>query len=239
MRYPKHPFSPDEAAADARAESPDDRYDVTPEAAPDRGSGTPPPLPRRTGDSGFRPHEQPGPASQDSWEAADPQGSWPLAPRPQAEPPDSWAHEDPQLAWAAVPPQDETRDSSVPVDPQEAERAWPTSAPADEAQEPWAEGNYRPARPMDDPVPDEPPERPVAGDRQQAWSDGTSPSDAAQDPWAYADPRDYRLPETPQEAEPGEPRDYGDRGDSWPARLRGRQVRGAAGLRGPGRLLAG
>ena len=140
MRYPKHPFSPDEAAADARAESPDDRYDVTPEAAPDRGSGTPPPLPRRTGDSGFRPHEQPGPASQDSWEAADPQGSWPLAPRPQAEPPDSWAHEDPQLAWAAVPPQDETRDSSVPVDPQEAERAWPPSAPADEAQEPWAEG---------------------------------------------------------------------------------------------------
>ena len=129
MRYPKHPFSPDEATADARAESPDDRYDITPEAAPDRGSGTPPPLPRRTGDSGFRPHEQPGPAAQDYWEAADPQGSWPLAPRPQAEPLDSWAHEDPQLAWAAAPPQDDTQDSSVPVGPQEAERAWPPSAP--------------------------------------------------------------------------------------------------------------
>ena len=221
MRYPKHPFSPDEAAADARAASPDDRYDVTPEAAPDRGSSTPPPLPRRTGDSGFRPHEQPGPASQDSWEAADPQGSWPLAPRPQAEPPDSWAQEDPQLAWAAVPPQDETRDSSVPVDPQEAEQAWPPSAPADEPQEPWAEENYRLAWPTDDPAPDEPPQRPVPGDGQQAWSDGTSPSDAAQDPWAYADPRDYRLPETPQEAEPGEPWDYGDRGDSWPSEAAG------------------
>ena len=227
MRYPKHPFSPDGAAADARAESPDDRYDITPEAAPDRGSGTPPPLPRRTGDSGFRPHEQPGPASQDSWEAADPQGSWPLAPRPQAEPLDSWAPEDPQLAWAAVPPQeDETRDSSVPVDPQEAEQAWPPSAPADEAQEPWAEENYRPASPTDDPVPDEPPERPVAGDRQQAWSDGTSPSDGGQDPWAYPDPRDYRPPETPQEAEPREPWDYGDRGDSWPAEAAGQRSSG-------------
>jgi len=221
MRYPKHPFSPDEPAADARAESPDDRYDVTPEAAPDRASGTPPPLPRRTGDSGFRPHEQPGPASQDSWEAADPQGSWPLAPRPQEEPLDSWAHEDPQLAWAAVPPQDETRDSSVPVDPREAERAWPPSAPADEPQEQRAEGNYRPAWPTDAPVPDEPPERPVAGDRQQPWSDGTSPSGGAQDPWAYADPRDFRLPETPQEAEPRESRDYGARGDSWPAEAGG------------------
>ena len=253
MRYPKHPFSPDETAADGRAESPDDRYaespddryaespddryaespddryaespddryDVTPEAAPDRGSGTSPPLPRRSGDSGFRPHEQPGPASQDSWEAADPQGSWPLAPRPQAEPRDPCAHEDPQLAWAAVPPQDETRDSSAPVDPQDAERAGPHSAPADEAQEPWAEGNYRPAWPTDDPVPDEPPERPVPGDRQQAWSAGTSPSDGAQDPWAYADPRDYRLPETPWQAEPGEAWDYGDRGDSWPAEAAG------------------
>ncbi len=221
MRYPKHPFSPDEPAADARAESPDDRYDVTPEAAPDRGSGTPPPLPRRTGDSGFRPHEQPGPASHDSWGAADPQGSWPLAPRPQAEPLDSCAHEDPQLAWAAVPPQDGTQDSSVPLDPQEAERAWPSSAPADEPQEPWAEGNYRSAWPTDAPVADEPQERPVAGDRQQAWSDGTSPSGGAQDPWAYADPQDYRPPETPQEVEPIEPWDYGDRGDSWPAEVSG------------------
>ena len=288
MRYPKHPFSPDESAADARAESPDDRYDVTPDAAPDRGSGTPPPLPRRTGDSGFRPHEQPGPASQDSREAADPHGSRPLAPRPGAEPLDSWAHEDPQLAWVAVPPQDGTQDSSVPVDPQEAERAWPPSAPADEPQEPWAQGNaacpadapaadepqepwaqgnyrpacpadapaaderqeawaqgnyrpacpadapaadephepwaqgnYRPACPADAPVADQPAERPVAGDRQQVWSDGMSPSGGAQDPWAYADPQDYRPPETPQEVEPREPWDYGDRGDSWPAEAAG------------------
>ena len=221
MRYPKHPFSLDEPAADARAESPDDRYDVTPEAARDRGSGTPPPLPRRTGDSGFRPHEPLGPAPQDSWGAADPQGSWPLAPRPQPEPLDSWAHEDPQPAWAAAPPQDETQDSSVPVDPQEAERAWPPSAPADEPQEPWAEGNYRPAWPTGTPVADEPLERPVAGDRQQAWSDGTSPSGGAQDPWAYADPQDYRPPEAPQEVEPREPWDYGDRGDSWPAEVAG------------------
>jgi len=237
MRYPKHPFSPDEPAADARAESPDDRYDVIPEAAPERGSGTPPPLPRRTGDSGFRPHEQPGPAPRDSWQAADPQGSWPLAPRPQAEPLDSWAHEDPQLAWAAAPPRDETQASSVPVDPQEAERAWPLSAPAEEPQEPWAEepqepwaeepqepwagGNYRPARPTDAPSADEPLERPVAGDQQRAWSNGTSPSGGAQDPWAYADPRDYRPPETPQEVEPREPWDYGDRGDSWPAEAAG------------------
>ncbi len=243
MRYPKHPFSPDEPAADARGESPDDRDDVTPEAAPDRGSGTPPPLPRRTGDSRFRPHEQPGPASHDSWGAADPQGSWPLAPRPQAEPLDSWAHEDPQLAWAAVPPRDGTQDSSLPVDPQEADRAWPPSAPADERQEPWAEGNYRPARPTDAPVADEPqepwaegkyrpprptdtpvadePQEPWAGDRQQAWPDGTSPPGGAQDPWAYADPQDYPPPETPQEVEPGEPWEYGDRGDSWPAEATG------------------
>jgi len=229
MRYPKHPFSPDEAAADARAESPDDRYDIAPEAAPDRGSGTPPPLPRRTGDSGFRPREQPGPALQDYWEAADPQGSWPLAPRPQAEPLDSLAHEDPQLAWAAAPPQDDTQDSSVPVGPQEAERAWPPSVPAaDEPQEPWAEGNYRQAWPTDAPAADEPQEWPVAGDRQQAWSDGTSPSGGAQDPWAYADPRDYRPPEALQEVEPREPWDYGDRGDSWPAEAAGRESSGGS-----------
>jgi len=226
MRYPKHPFSPDEPAADSHAESPDDRYDVTPEAAPERGSGTPPPRPRRTGDSGFRPHEQPGPAPQDSWQAADPQGSWPLAPRPQAEPLDSWAHEDPQLARAAAPPQDEAQASSVPVDPPEAERAWPLSAPTDEPQEPWAEGNYRPTWPTDAPAADEPLERPVAGDHQQAWSDGPPPSGGAQDPWAYADPRDYRPPETPQEVEPREPWDYGDRGDSWPAEAAGQESSG-------------
>ncbi len=221
MRYPKHPFSPDEAAADARAESPDDRYDVTPEAAPDRGSRTPPPLPRRTGESGFRPHEQPGPASQDSWEAADPQGSWPLAPRPEAEPLDSWAHEDPRLAWAAVPPQDETRDSSVPVDPQETEQARPPSPPADEARSRGRrEITGRPGRRTIG-CRMSPRSRPAAGGRQQAWSGGTSPSDAAQDPWAYPDPRDYRRPETPQEAEPREPWDYGDRGDSWPAEAAG------------------
>ena len=164
-------------------------------------------------------------------------GRW--LPRPQAEPLDSWAPEDPQLAWAAVPPEDETRDSSVPVDPQEAEQAWPPSAQADEAQEPWAEENYRPASPTDDPVPDEPPERPVAGDRQQAWSDGTSPSDGGQDPWAYPDPRDYRPPETPQEAEPREPWDYGDRETPGRPRLQGREVPGNRGTTGTGRLLAG
>ncbi len=221
MRYPKRPFSPDEAAAGARAESPDDRYDVTPEAAPDRGSGTPPPLPRRTGDPGFRPHEQPGPAAPDSWEAADPQGCWPLAPRPQAGPQDSWAHEDPQLAWTAAPRQDQSQDSLVQVDPREAEQAWPSSAAADEPQEPWAEGNFRQAWPTDAPVADEPLQRPAAGDRQQAWSDGTSPSGGARDPWAYADPQDYRPPEAPQEVEPREPWGYGDRGDSWPAEVAG------------------
>ena len=220
MRYPKHPFSPDEPGGGARAESPDDHFDLRPETVPDRASGTPPPLPRRTGDPGFRPPEQPGPAAQDSWVAADSPGSWPLAARPQAEPLDSRAHEDPQLAWAA-PPRDDGQDSAVPVDPQEAERAWPPSAPPDEPQEPWAEGNYRPAWPMAAPVADEPPGRPVPGDRQQAWSDGASPSGDAQDPWACADPQAYRPqeapPEAPQEGEPSEPWGYADGGDFWPA----------------------
>ena len=111
MRYPKHPFSPAPSAADARAESPDDRYDVTPDAAPDRGGAVPlPPLPRRTGDSGFRPHEQPGPASQDSREAADPH-RLPAAGSPAG----GGAAGLPgpmktlQLAWVAVPPQDGTQ----------------------------------------------------------------------------------------------------------------------------------
>jgi hypothetical protein len=220
MRYPKHPISRDEPGGGARAESPDDHCDLTPETVPDRASGTPPPPPRRTGDPGFRPPEQPGPAAQDSWAAADSPGSWPLAARPQAEPLDSWAHEDPQLAWAA-PPQDDSQDSAVPVDPQEAERAWPPSAPPDEPQEPWAEGNYRPAWPMAAPVADEPPERPMPGDREQAWSDGASPSGDAQDPWAYADPQAYRPqeapPEAPPEGEPSEPWGYADAGDFWPA----------------------
>ncbi len=213
MRYPKHPFSPDEPGGGARAESPGDHYDLTPETMPDRASGTPP---RRTGDRGFRPPEQPGPAAQDSWAAADSQGSWPLAARPQAEPLDSWAHEDPQLAWAA-PPQDDSQDSPVPVGPEEAERAWPPSAPADDPQEPWAEGDYRRAWPMAAPVADEPPERPVAGDRQQEWPEGAPPSGDARDPWAYADPQAYRPPEAPQQAEPSEPWGYGNAGDSWPA----------------------
>jgi hypothetical protein len=220
MRYPKHPFSPDEPAADARAGPPDDRYDIPRGAVPGRDGRTSPPSPHRTGDAGFRPYDQRGPAAEDSWAAADPRGSWPLAPRPQPEPLDSWAHEDPQLAWADDPPQDGTQDSSVPVDPQEA---WPPSAPADEPQEPGAaEGTYRPAWPTDAPVADEPVERPEAGDRQQAWSDGAAPSGDTQDPWAYADPQAYRLPEAPREVAPGEGWRYRDPGDSWAAEGAGR-----------------
>ena len=234
MRYPKHPFSPTAGCRRARrvagrplrGGAPD--TDESPDAVRRHTGGGagpwqryPPLLPRHTGDSGFRPDEQPGPAAPDSWQAADPQGSWPLAPRPQAEPQDSWAHEDPQLAWAAVPPQDETQDSLVPVVPQEAERAWPPSAPADEPQEPWAEGNYRQAWPTDAPVADEPPERPVAGDRQQAWSDGTSPSDGA---------RIRRLTRTRgttgclrrrRRQRPGSRGTTGIGGDSWPAEVAG------------------
>ena len=51
MRYPKHPFSPDEPGAGARAESPDDQYDLTPETVPDRG---------RRYSSAATPHRGPG-----------------------------------------------------------------------------------------------------------------------------------------------------------------------------------
>ncbi len=103
MRHPKNPFSPDEPDDDA-FDRPRDRHELAADAAPGRGSGTPPPLPRRTGDSGFRPRAGHAPPQQDFWPLTDPEDSWPLAPRPPAEPAGSWSPGDPEDSWAAPAP---------------------------------------------------------------------------------------------------------------------------------------
>ena len=51
MRHPKNPFSPAEPDDDA-VDRPHNRHELAADAAPGRGSGAPPPLPHRTGDSG-------------------------------------------------------------------------------------------------------------------------------------------------------------------------------------------
>ena len=130
MRHPKNPFSPDQPAdgAEAADDAPypwlRDRQEVSAEGTPGGPgpvggrSGSPPPLPRRTGDSGFRPYGTQA-AGQDFWPLTDPEDSWPLAPRPQSGPLDS------RPAPASLEPQE----------PQEPQEPRAESRP----QEPWAQ----------------------------------------------------------------------------------------------------
>ncbi len=128
MRHPKNPFSPDEPDNDA-FDRPRDRHELAADAAPERGSGTPPPLPRRKEDSGFRPRGGQAPPQQDFWPLTDPEDSWPLAPRPPAEPAGYWSPGDLEDSCAAsAPAQGGLRDDGG----QEAgpEEAWAASGPA-------------------------------------------------------------------------------------------------------------
>ena len=102
MRDPKNPFSP--AEPDDAFDRPHDRHEPAADAAPGRGSGTPPLLPRRTGDSGFRPRGGQVPPQQDFWPLTDPEDSWPLAPRPPAEPAGYCSPGDLDDSWAAAAP---------------------------------------------------------------------------------------------------------------------------------------
>ena len=72
MRHPKNPFSSGEPGDDDALVWPRERREVAAETAPGRGGGAPAPLPRRTGDSGFRPHGRQGAPSQDFWPLTDP-----------------------------------------------------------------------------------------------------------------------------------------------------------------------
>ena len=127
MRDPKNPFSP--AEPDDAFDPPHDRLEPAADAAPGRGSGTPPLLPRRTEDSGFRPRGGQVPPQQDFWPLTDPEDSWPLAPRPPAEPADYCSPGDRDDSWAAAAPAEGgLRDDGA----QEAgpEEAWAASGPA-------------------------------------------------------------------------------------------------------------
>ena len=190
MRHPKNPFSPDEPDDDA-VDLPRDRHELAADAAPGRGSGTPPPLPRRKGDSGFRPRDGQAPPQQDFWPLIDPEDSWPLAPRPPAEPAgycspggreDSWAapapaqggrrddggqEAGPEEAWAASgPAQSGPRDYEAQADPRDD---WAQAEP----EEPWAA--YGPAE-------GDPPASWGQGGKQEFWSPDSRPHGAPRDP---------------------------------------------------------
>jgi hypothetical protein len=232
MRHPKNPFSSDEPGDDASEWQRDDQ-ELAAEAAPGRGSGTPPSLPRRTGDSGFRPHDRQAPPSQDFWPMTDPEDAWPLAPRPQAT--GSWTPAGPEDDWpAGGAAQGYPRDDRAHADPPGAWEtdppgAWETPAPrqgdprgewahadlADEwvqagPGEPWTARAPQQADPRDEWLDDDP---------QDSWQ-APAPAPASQqaDPrhdWAHGDPQDsWQAPVTPQ-ADPRD--DWGQAGpeESW------------------------
>ena len=159
MRHPKNPFSPDEPD-DGAFDRPRERHELAADAAPARGSGTPPPLPRRKGDSGFRPRAGQAPPQQDLWPLGDPEDSWPLAPRPPAEPAGYWSPGDPEDSWAAPAlAQGGLRDDGGPeAGPEES---WAAPGPA--------EG--------------EPPASWDQGGGPEFWSPDSRPHGAPRDPW--------------------------------------------------------
>ena len=200
MRHPKNPFSSDEPADDAAFEWRGD-HELAADAAPGGGRGTPPPLPRCGGDSGFRPRGCQGPAPQDFWPQTDPEDSWPLAPRPQAEPAGSWFPAGRDDFWAAPPPaRADPREDWAPAGPQEdwaqgdPREGWP---PQGVPQVDWAQGDPREGWPpqgalqedwaQGDPEDDGAPQ----GDPRGGWP----PQGALQEDWAQGDPEDDGAPQ--------------------------------------------
>ncbi len=245
MRHPKNPFSPDQPAdgAETADDGPypwlRDRQEVSAEGTPGGpgpaggGSGSPP-LPRRTGDSGFRPYGTQA-AGQDFWPLTDSEDSWPLTPRPQSGPLDSrpapaspepqepWAESGPQEAWAQDGPQEpwtpngpgepqtpngpgEPRTPNGPREPRTQNGPREPRTP-NGPEEPWAEDGLQEPRAQARPA-----ELGTQDEQAQPWA-----QDGPDDPWAAAG--------TPHAWSPAPPpysgsRDYWDDADlqeSWPS----------------------
>ncbi len=253
MRHPKNPFSPDQPAdgAETADDTPypwlRDRYKVSAEGMPGGPGpagghgGGPPPLPRRTGDSGFRPYRTQA-AAQDFWPLADPEDSWPLAPRPQAGPQDSrpaQASPEPQEPWAESGPQEPWTQNGPgkPWTQNGPGEPWTQNGPgepwAEEGpQEPWAEDGLqeppaqaRPAEPWAQDGPAEPPAQappaePWAQNGQaEPWAQNGPAEPWARDgraePWAQNGPDGPWTPAgAPHSWSPAPPPDSGSR-DYW------------------------
>ena len=201
MRHPKNPFSSDEPGDDAFEWRRDDQDLAT--EAPGRGRGTPPPLPHRAGDSGFRPHGRQAPPPQDFWPMTDPEGAWPLAPRPQAAPAGLWSPAGPEDAWpAGGPAQGYPGDDRAPADPQGSRE--PPAPQRDDLRDEWAHADSR------DEWVKAGPEEPWAAQAPQPADSGGG--------WVQAGPQDSWQVPAPRQ---GDPRDDGGQAgpdEPWAAR---------------------
>ena len=200
MRHPKNPFSPGEPDGDA-FDRPRDRHELAADAAPGRGSGTPPPLPRRTGDSGFQPRAGHAPPQQDFWPLTDPEDSWPLAPRPPAEPAGCWSPADPEGSWVAPAPEARAasgpaqrgpRDDGAQADPRDD---WAPAGP----EEPWAAYGPAPSGPRDDGAQADPRDDWAQADPEEPWAAYGPAQSGPRDDGAQADPRDDWAQADPEE----------------------------------------
>jgi hypothetical protein len=216
MRHPKNPFSSGEPADDAFERS-RDRDEPAAEAAPGRGSGTPPPLPHRTGDSGFRPHGRQAAGPQDFWPLTDPEDSWPLAPRPNAATAGSWSPPGPEDSWQApVPaqadPRDEwaqggPRDESAQGDPQDY---WEAPAPEQGApSDDWSRAGGReswpPPAPARAPAQGGPRDEWAHAGPEEAWEDSGPAQGRPPGSWGRAGARDSWSPDSRPQAAPRDP----------------------------------
>jgi len=232
MRHPRNPFPPDDSAdgpaGGAGPEDPayawlSDRRKAA--AHGDLGSpgrtGSPPPLPRRTGDSGFRPG-----GSRDAenfWPLGDPADSWPLTPRPQAGPAhpgdqggpgEPWQEAEPHEPWG----QGAAEEPSVPGDGWEAaDHTGPHEAGAqDGPQDGWAQDGPQDGWAQDRPQDGWAQDRPQDGWAQDGWAQAGPPAGAADadaeapEYWDEADLQQPWEPSVPPQAGPEEGVAYQD-----------------------------